>query len=44
MEGADHNFTGRADEVVEIVQEWWKLCEAGELKTGVWNTGIRGKL
>jgi uncharacterized protein len=45
-EGADHNFTGRQDEVVDTILEWWDKRQRGELKTGVWLTGIRlgGKL
>lgn len=44
IEGADHNFTGRADEVVDVVLGWWKLLEEGKLYTGIWNTGVKGKL
>ncbi|KAF5331300.1 hypothetical protein D9758_015806 [Tetrapyrgos nigripes] len=46
MEDADHNFTGRQDEVVQAVLEWWdtKQHSNGSLKTGVWLSGIRGKL
>ncbi|OBZ71622.1 hypothetical protein A0H81_08340 [Grifola frondosa] len=44
VEGADHNFTGCFDEVVDTVLEWWRMVERKELKTGVWHTGIRGKL
>ncbi|EPQ54786.1 ectomycorrhiza-regulated esterase [Gloeophyllum trabeum ATCC 11539] len=44
MEDADHNFTGRQDDIVDTILEWWQLCERGDLKTGVWRTGVRGKL
>lgn len=45
VEGADHNFTGQQDEVVDYMLEWWGLHERGELKSsGVWMTGARGKL
>ncbi|THU96669.1 alpha/beta-hydrolase [Dendrothele bispora CBS 962.96] len=56
MEDADHNFTGRQDEVVDTILEWWDKQQErsitnggdgngqGSLKTGVWLSGIRGKL
>lgn len=44
VEDADHNFTGRQDEVVDAILEWWVTRQRGELKTGVWLEGIRGKL
>lgn len=44
MEDADHNFTGRQDEVVELILEWWATRQSRELKTGIWLTGTRGKL
>ncbi|KAJ7505756.1 ectomycorrhiza-regulated esterase [Mycena galericulata] len=45
LEDADHNFTGRQDEVVDYILEWWDLYKRGELKSsGLWNTGVRGKL
>ncbi|TFK48728.1 ectomycorrhiza-regulated esterase [Heliocybe sulcata] len=44
IEDADHNFTGRQDDIVDTILEWWQLCERGALKTGVWRTGVRGKL
>ncbi|KAJ7727371.1 Alpha/Beta hydrolase protein [Mycena metata] len=45
VEGADHNFTGRQDQVVDYILEWWDLHERGELKSsGLWMTGVRGKL
>jgi len=43
-EDADHNFTGQAELVVENVLEWWSALNRGDLKTGVWKTGVRGKL
>ncbi|TFK39083.1 ectomycorrhiza-regulated esterase [Crucibulum laeve] len=44
MEDADHNFTGRQDEVVDAILQWWEARRQGEIKTGIWQTGIRGKL
>ncbi|KAJ7083006.1 ectomycorrhiza-regulated esterase [Mycena epipterygia] len=45
VEDADHNFTGRQDQVVDYMLEWWDLHERGELKSsGLWMTGARGKL
>ena len=44
MEDADHNFTGRQDEVVASILEWWALRQLREIKTGVWLAGTRGKL
>ncbi|PPQ97741.1 hypothetical protein CVT26_001773 [Gymnopilus dilepis] len=44
MEGADHNFTGRQDEVVEAILQWWTVREKKDIKTGIWIAGVRGKL
>lgn len=45
VEDADHNFTGRQDQVVDYILEWWDLYKRGELKSsGLWMTGVRGKL
>ncbi|KAH9950554.1 ectomycorrhiza-regulated esterase [Amylocystis lapponica] len=44
LEDADHNFTGLADEVVATILEWWHKLERKELQTGLWHTGLRGKL
>ncbi|KAJ3747719.1 Alpha/Beta hydrolase protein [Lentinula detonsa] len=44
MEDADHNFTGRQDEVVDIILEWWEKQKESTLKSGIWMSGIRGKL
>ncbi|RPD62398.1 ectomycorrhiza-regulated esterase [Lentinus tigrinus ALCF2SS1-7] len=44
VEDADHNFTGMPEEVVETVLEWMLQQERGELVTGVWHTGVKGKL
>ncbi|GAW09259.1 ectomycorrhiza-regulated esterase [Lentinula edodes] len=41
MEDADHNFTGRQDEVVDIILEWWDKHAQRTLKTGIWMSGIR---
>ncbi|EGO23737.1 hypothetical protein SERLADRAFT_470020 [Serpula lacrymans var. lacrymans S7.9] len=43
IEEADHNFTGCQDEVASCILEWLETRKHG-LKTGVWMTGIRGKL
>ncbi|OJA21030.1 hypothetical protein AZE42_02335 [Rhizopogon vesiculosus] len=44
IEEADHNFTNRQDEVVECILEWWDALNQRRLKTGIWMTGVRGKL
>lgn len=44
MEGADHNFTGRQDDVVDAITQWWDVRQRGDLKTGIWVAGIKGKL
>jgi len=44
MEDADHNFTGRRDEVVDAILHWWDARHRGETKTGIWVNEIRGKL
>ncbi|KIK69974.1 hypothetical protein GYMLUDRAFT_34375 [Collybiopsis luxurians FD-317 M1] len=44
MEDADHNFTGRQDEVVDVILDWWNSQQKGALKSGIWMSGIRGKL
>ncbi|GLB38189.1 putative ectomycorrhiza-regulated esterase [Lyophyllum shimeji] len=46
VEDADHNFTGRQDQVVDAILDWWAARERGELKTGVWveREGLKGKL
>ena len=44
VEEADHNFTGMGDAVVDVILEWWREKERGMLRTGVWGTGVRGKL
>ncbi|KZT39512.1 hypothetical protein SISSUDRAFT_1045541 [Sistotremastrum suecicum HHB10207 ss-3] len=44
IEGADHNFIGHFEKVIETVLGWWALRGSGNLKTGIWNTGVRGKL
>ncbi|THH17003.1 hypothetical protein EW146_g3725 [Bondarzewia mesenterica] len=32
------------DEVVDTILEWWDMHQRGQLRTGIWQTGIRGKL
>lgn len=44
MEEADHNFTGRQDDVVDAILQWWDVRQRGDLKTGIWVAGIKGKL
>ncbi|KAF8192177.1 ectomycorrhiza-regulated esterase [Pholiota molesta] len=45
MEDADHNFTGRQDDVVDAILQWWEQRERGEIsKTGIWVGDIKGKL
>jgi len=44
VEGADHNFTERQDETVDTILEWWQMQQRGQLKSGIWKTGIRVKL
>ncbi|KAI0822246.1 alpha/beta-hydrolase [Trametes gibbosa] len=41
VEEADHNFTGIPEVVVETVLGWLKQQDRHELKTGVWQTGVR---
>ncbi|KZT73816.1 alpha/beta-hydrolase [Daedalea quercina L-15889] len=41
VEEADHNFTGRADEVVATVLDWLDMLEHKTLRTGIWHTGLR---
>jgi len=44
VEDADHNFTGHRDETVDTILEWWQMQQRGQLKSGIWKTGIQGKL
>ncbi|KAF5380752.1 hypothetical protein D9757_007164 [Collybiopsis confluens] len=46
MEDADHNFTGRQDEVVDAILDWWSSQQQRSLKSGIWMPGIKflGKL
>jgi hypothetical protein len=34
----------RHDEIVETILEWWQVQQRGQLKSGIWQTGIQGKL
>ncbi|PPR05400.1 hypothetical protein CVT24_008014 [Panaeolus cyanescens] len=54
MEDADHNFTGRQDEVVDVILQWWELRQRAKvegpdsramtiLKSGVWVPGMGAK-
>ncbi|KAL4080798.1 Alpha/Beta hydrolase protein [Scleroderma citrinum] len=44
MEGADHNFTNRQDDVVDVILEWLQAYRSGTLVTGLLGTGLRGRL
>lgn len=44
VEGADHNFTGIQDEIVEVILDWWQKKNSKPLKTGIWMTGTKVKL
>jgi hypothetical protein len=44
MENADHNYTGRQDELVESILHWWSLRKERKLKTGIWVPEIKNKL
>ncbi|KAF9522581.1 ectomycorrhiza-regulated esterase [Crepidotus variabilis] len=44
MEDADHNFSGRQEDVVAAITQWWDIRQRKELVTGVWVPGIKGKL
>jgi len=45
VDDADHNFTGRQDEIVGYILAWWDLQARGEIKSsGVWDTGVRTRL
>ncbi len=47
MKNTGHNFTGRHDEVVATILEWWDTHERGDLKSGVWRgraMDLRGKM
>ncbi|KDQ62034.1 hypothetical protein JAAARDRAFT_203257 [Jaapia argillacea MUCL 33604] len=44
IEDADHNFTNRQDEVVDAIIDWWGTVQRGEVVTGIFQTGVRGKL
>jgi len=43
MENADHNFTGRRDDVVDAILQWWDVRHRGEAKTEIWVEEIKGK-
>ncbi|KAG9047671.1 hypothetical protein FS837_001747 [Tulasnella sp. UAMH 9824] len=44
VEGADHNFIGHYDEVVDTILGWWDQKTKGKLKDGVWLAGVKPKL
>ncbi|KAF7296716.1 Peptidase-S9 domain-containing protein [Mycena chlorophos] len=40
--GADHNYTGRQDEIVACILDWWEMQARGEISTsGVWMAGVK---
>jgi len=44
IEYGDHNFTKHKGEVVDTILQWWAKRTCGELKTGLWQTGVPHKL
>lgn len=36
MESADHNFTGRQDEVVSSILGWWDAAQKGAIRNPIW--------
>jgi len=44
VEDADHNFTGRQDEIVDTILEWWAMHQEKRLKSGIWHEGVQVKL
>ncbi|KAF9468668.1 Alpha/Beta hydrolase protein [Collybia nuda] len=44
IEDADHNFTGRQDEITDAILDWWASHQRNELTTGLWLAGVKGKL
>ncbi|KAK0497774.1 hypothetical protein EDD18DRAFT_1308901 [Armillaria luteobubalina] len=47
MENTGHNFTGRHDEVVATILEWWDVNERGNLESGIWRgkaAGLRNEM
>ncbi|KLO05842.1 alpha/beta-hydrolase [Schizopora paradoxa] len=45
LEDADHNMTGRTEDVVSTILAWFAALEGGQLHhSGIWNTGVRVKL
>ncbi|KAG7450079.1 ectomycorrhiza-regulated esterase, partial [Guyanagaster necrorhizus] len=46
MENTDHNCTGRYDEVVRTIFDWWDSQLKGKLQSGVWKgtEDVKGKL
>ncbi|KAI0345750.1 ectomycorrhiza-regulated esterase [Trametopsis cervina] len=41
LEEADHNFTGRQDEITDVILEWVGMLLYGRLTTGIWQTGVK---
>ncbi|KAF8574331.1 ectomycorrhiza-regulated esterase [Ramaria rubella] len=44
VEGANHNFIGKYDELNETIVEWLGEVKSGNAKGGIWGTGVKGKL
>jgi hypothetical protein len=34
----------RQDEIVDTILEWWQMQQHEQLKSGIWKTGVKGKL
>lgn len=42
MEDADHNFSKRQDDVVDVILQWWEARQRNKLLTGIWLPDIKG--
>jgi hypothetical protein len=38
------SLTQRHEETVDAILDWWKMQQLGQLKAGIWQTGVQGKL
>lgn len=36
-----YTFLQIQDEITDIILRWWAMHERNELKTGIWDTGVR---
>lgn len=41
---SNSTFIQRQDEAVDTILEWLQMQQTRQLKSGIWNTGVRGKL